>query len=163
MEELNEDCGCGQSTENIKSYESHSKYSVDPMVGKSVSLNDGRTGRVDDSIRNNTGEVIGYVIEGSEGSYRVFKNKIGNVLDEQEAVAAPAAGLTTLANVQGMGDPMPPGPGGKIGSGDKFPSLTVGTPAAKEDEKKKKKKNDTKDGSLMDFNTFLKKSKGLEN
>jgi hypothetical protein len=58
---------------------------------------------------------------------------------------------------------MPPGPGGKIGSGDKFPSLTVGTPAAKEDEKKKKKKNDTKDGSLMDFNTFLKKSKGLEN
>jgi hypothetical protein len=108
------------------------------MVGKSVSLVDGRTGKVDDSIRNNTGEVIGYVIEGSEGSYRVFKNKIGNVLDEQEAVAAPAAGLTTLANVQGMGDPTPPGPGGKIGSGDKFPSLTVGTPAAKRRKEKEK-------------------------
>lgn len=162
MEELNEDCGCGQSAQNIRSYESHSKYSIDPMVGKSVSLVDGRTGKVDDSIRNNTGEVIGYVIEGSEGSYRIFKNKIGNVLDEQEAVAAPAAGLTSLANVQGMGDPTPPGPGGKIGSGDKFPSLTVGTPAAKE-EKKKKKSSEPKNNSLMDFNTFLKKSKGLEN
>lgn len=162
MEELNEDCGCGQSAQNIRSYESHSKYSIDPMVGKSVSLIDGRTGKVDDSIRNNTGEVIGYVIEGSEGSYRIFKNKIGNVLDEQEAVAAPAAGLTSLANVQGMGDPTPPGPGGKIGSGDKFPSLTVGTPAAKE-ENKKKKSSEPKNNSLMDFNTFLKKSKGLEN
>ena len=162
MGELNEDCGCGQSAQNIRSYESHTKYTIDPRVGNSVSLIDGRTGKVDDSIRNNTGEVIGYVIEGTEGSYRIFKNKIDNILDEQEAVAAPVAGLTTLANVQGMGDPTPPGPGGKIGSGDKFPSLTVGTPAAKE-EKKKKKSTELKDSSLMDFNTFLKKSKGLEN
>lgn len=54
--------------------------------------------------------------------------------------AAPAPGLATLGNVSGMGNPQTPQNGGTnagfydaglSGSGDKFPSLTVGTPAAK--------------------------------
>lgn len=71
------------------------------------------------------------------------------------APAAPAAGLTTLGNVGGMGNPAPPTNGGtnagfydasKVGSGDKFPSLTVGTPAAK-----KKLKNYKTLLSYLDF------------
>ena len=60
---MSEDCGCGGTTSNIREYESYraSKYDQDPLVGKRVSLIDGRSGRVDDSIRNSVGEVIGYV------------------------------------------------------------------------------------------------------
>lgn len=170
-EELNEDCGCGSTTDNIRSYTGSStpRYSQDPLVGKTVSLVDGRRGIVDDSIRNNTGEVIGYVIEGDRGSYRVFKNKISGVLDESGGAFA------SLPGTPGMGNVVPPTPG-KEGSGDQFPSLTAGTPAAK--GKKKKSKMDPLvvdsdqtvkrtpaplDTSLMDFKTFLSKTKGLQN
>ena len=56
------------------------------------------------------------------------------------AAGAPAAGLATLGTVSGMGNPQAPRNGGTNagfyndslnGSGDKFPSLTVGTGAAK--------------------------------
>ena len=167
-EELNEDCGCGSTTDNIRSYTSYAspKYSQDPLVGKMVSLIDGRKGKVDDSIRNNTGEVIGYVIEGDRGTYRVFKNKISGMLDESGGAFA------SLPSTPGMGNVVPPTPG-KEGSGDQFPTLTAGTPAAK--GKKKNKLNDFAgvtgaskknkptpnpiDTSLMDFNTFISNSK----
>jgi hypothetical protein len=153
MKELNEDCGCGSTTNNIRSYNdsSRSKYSQDPLVGKMVNLVDGRTGLVDDSIRNNTGEVIGYVIEGDRGSYRVFKNKISGIIQES------GGPLATLPSVPGMGNVVPPTPG-KEGSGDQFPSLTAGTPAAKGKKKDKKTPNPI-DTSLMDFKTFVNKSK----
>jgi hypothetical protein len=169
-EELNEDCGCGSTTDNIRSYTGSStpKYSQDPLVGKKVSLVDGRSGMVDDSIRNNTGEVIGYVIEGDRGSYRVFKNKISGLLSESGGAFA------SLPSTPGMGNVVPPTPE-KEGSGDQFPSLSVGTPAAK--GKKKKRMTDFAgttgsvektttartpnplDMSLMDFKTFVTNSK----
>jgi hypothetical protein len=154
MEELNEDCGCGSTTDNIRDYEGYKprKYDSDPLVGKRVSLTDGRSGKVDDSIRNSTGEVIGYVIEGDRGVYRVFKDKIINPLDESGPMA-------TLASTPGMGDIVPPTPG-KEGSGDQFPTITAGTPAA--NKKKKKNSNPTPNpisSSLMDFKSFIKNSK----
>jgi len=150
---MSEDCGCGGTTSNIREYESYrsSKYDQDPLVGKRVSLIDGRSGRVDDSIRNSVGEVIGYVIEGERGMYRVFKDKISNEIEES------GGAMASLAGTPGMGNVVPPGPG-RTGSG--FPSLTVGTPAAK--KKKKKVSKETPNpisNSLMDFKTFQKASK----
>jgi hypothetical protein len=152
---MSEDCGCGETTSNIREYESYraSKYDQDPLVGKMVSLIDGRSGRVDDSIRNSVGEVIGYVIEGERGMYRVFKDKISSELEES------GGAMASLAGTPGMGNVVPPGPG-RTGSGDQFPSLEVGTPAAR-----KKKKNISKQtpnpisNSLMDFKTFQRASK----
>jgi hypothetical protein len=66
--------------------------------------------------------------------------------------------MASLAGTPGMGPVVPPGPG-RTGSGDQFPSLTVGTPAA---EKKKKKKDSNKnplDSSVMDYKSFLSNSK----
>jgi hypothetical protein len=76
-------------------------------------------------------------------------------IDEDGMGGAPAAGLTTLGDVGGMGNPAPPSNGGtnagfydagRSGSGDKFPSLNVGTPAAK-----KKPKNYKTLISYLDF------------
>jgi hypothetical protein len=152
---MSEDCGCGETTSNIREYESYraSKYDQDPLVGKRVSLIDGRSGRVDDSIRNSVGEVIGYVIEGERGMYRVFKDKISSELEES------GGAMASLAGTPGMGNVVPPGPG-RFGSGDKFPSLEVGTPAAR--KKKKKVSKETPNpisNSLMDFKTFQRASK----
>jgi hypothetical protein len=152
---MSEDCGCGGTTSNIREYESYraSKYDQDPLVGKRVSLIDGRSGRVDDSIRNSVGEVIGYVIEGERGMYRVFKDKISSELEES------GGAMASLEGTPGMGNVVPPGPG-RIGSGDKFPSLEVGTPAAR--KKKKKVSKETPNpisNSLMDFKTFQRASK----
>jgi len=153
---MEEDCGCGSATENIRDYNTYksNKYEQDPLVGKKVSLIDGRRGRVDDSIRNSMGEVIGYVIEGERGMYRVFKDKINGTLDEQ------GEGMASLDGTPGMGDVTPPMPG-KDGSGDKFPSLTVGTPAARGNKKKKTTKETPNpiSSTLMDFRSFLKNSK----
>lgn len=79
--------------------------------------------------------------------------------EDMVASAAPAPGLSTLGNVPGMGNPAPPSPNGATnsgfynmansGSGDKFPSLTVGTPAAKSKKKK----------TVATYLDFLKKKK----
>jgi hypothetical protein len=167
-EELNEDCGCGSTSDNIRSFSAPptSRFSPDPLVGKRVNLVDGRSGLVDDSIRNNTGEVIGYVIEGDRGSYRVFKNKISEVINESGGAFA------SLAATPGMGNVVPPTPG-KEGSGDQFPTLTAGTQAAGKGKKKKyknimlgsnetddqKRTKDPLDTSLLSFSDFLKRTK----
>ena len=154
MEEVNEDCGCGGTTDNIRSFNTTStpRYSQDPLVGKRVSLRDGRSGLVDDSIRNNTGEVIGYVIEGDRGNYRVFKDKIVGPMEES------GGAMASLSSTPGMGDVIPPGPG-RTGSGDQFPSLTVGTPAAGKKKKKKDSNKNPLDSSVMDYKSFLTNSK----
>ncbi len=162
MEELNEDCGCGGTSSTIRDYESHvnyNSYDKDPWIGMNAYLRDGRTGKIDDSIRNNTGQVIGYVIEGERGSFRVFKDKIDRVEESEGAMAS-------LGNTPGMGNPAMPTPDGKPGSGDKFPSLTVGTPAAKTKRKKSEDDEDEdegvkRSGSLLDFKAFIKKGKNL--
>jgi hypothetical protein len=60
------------------------------------------------------------------------------------ADGAPAAGYNTLGNVNGMGNPVAPSNDGtnagfynpsKVGSGDKFTSLSVGTGSAKKGKK----------------------------
>ena len=122
MEELNEDCGCGQKANEPSYKPSPYTQSPDINVGKIANLFDGRSGMVDDAIRNSTGEVIGYVINGNKGLFRTFKEKIESFNESEGAMA-------TLSNTPGMGDPMLPGPD-HIGSGDQFPSLTAGTPAA---------------------------------
>jgi hypothetical protein len=155
MEELKEDCGCGGTTDNIRGYNNTSaiKYSKDPLVGRRVNLVDGRSGMVDDSIRNSTGEVIGYVIEGDRGNYRVFKDKISGPIEES------GGAMASLGSTPGMGNVVPPTPN-KTGSGDQFPSLTVGTPAAKNKKKKKEDSNKNPlDSSVMDYKSFLDKSK----
>jgi hypothetical protein len=158
MEKLDEDCGCGSTANNIRDYDGYKprKYDSDPLVGKRVSLTDGRSGKVDDSIRNSVGEVIGYVIEGDRGVYRVFKDKIINSVDESGAMA-------TLSSTPGMGEIVPPTPG-KPGSGDQFPTLTVGTPAAKDKKKDKKDKKDDNpiSSSLMNFKLFIKNSRSTQ-
>jgi hypothetical protein len=75
--------------------------------------------------------------------YLKAKGMDENTINEDMAAAAPAPapGLATLGTVSGMGNPAPPSAAGATnagfynpanqGSGDKFPSLTVGTPAAK--------------------------------
>ena len=80
-------------------------------------------------------------------------------MNEDMAAAAPAPGLATLGTVGGMGNPAPPSAAGATnagfynsenqGSGDKFPSLTVGTPAAKSKKKK----------TVASFLDFIKKRK----
>lgn len=152
-----EDCGCGATTGNIRGYDSYassgSRYDQDPLVGKRVSLVDGRSGKVDDSIRNSTGEVIGYIIEGERGTYRVFKDKIAAELEES------GGAMASLGSTPGMGNVIPPGPD-RTGSGDKFPSLGVGTPAAKKKKKKTSKENPSPmSNSLMDFRSFMKATK----
>lgn len=62
-------------------------------------------------------------------------------MNEDMGAAAPAPGLASLGTVSGMGNPAPPSSAGatnsgfydmkNAGSGDKFSTLTVGTPAAK--------------------------------
>lgn len=151
-----QDCGCGGTSENIRGYDSYStgsKYDKDPLVGKRVSLVDGRTGLVDDSIRNSVGEVIGYIIEGERGMYRVFKDKIAAELEES------GGAMASLGSTPGMGNVVPPGPG-RTGSGDQFPSLNIGTPAARKKKKKTSKENPSPiSNSLMDFRSFMKSSK----
>ena len=158
-EEINEDCGCGgETTNNIRSYNSGNRYSPDPLVGKRVSLVDGREGIVDDSIRNNNGEVIGYVIEGGRGKYRVFKNKIAESydVDEQDGgFGGDGGAFASLDSTPGMGDVHPP-IGDQEGSGDVFPS--IGFSRRKKKDKKKKSER-VLDTSLMNFDAFIKNSK----
>jgi len=80
--------------------------------------------------------------------------------DGMGGAPAPAAGLATLGDVGGMGNPAPPTNGGtnagfydatRSGSGDKFPSLNVGTPAAR-----KKSKNSK---TLLSYLAFVKGNK----
>jgi len=144
MEELNEDCGCGGAHYEPTEHAVPNQRSTDPMVGKNVRLQDGRSGLVDDSIRNSRGEVIGYVIEGDRGNFRVFRDKIAEILGESEVMATPA-------NVPGMGDVAPP-TRTSTGSGDQFPTLTVGTPGAKS---KKKKPTEKRKSSVMSFDDFM--------
>ena len=80
-------------------------------------------------------------------------------MNEDMVAAAPAPGLATLGTVGGMGNPAPPSAAGATnagfynpgnqGSGDKFPSLTAGTPAARTKKKK----------TVASFLDFIKKRK----
>lgn len=147
MSELNEDCGCGGAYYESPDQSIQSQKNLDPMVGKNVRLQDGRSGLVDDSIRNSRGEVIGYVIEGDRGNFRVFRDKIAEVLGESAVMASPS-------NVSGMGDVAPP-TRTSTGSGDQFPTLTVGTPAAKSKKKKSDDKPEKRKSSVMSFKDFM--------
>ena len=66
--------------------------------------------------------------------------------------------MASLAGTPGMGDIAPPGPG-RTGSGDQFPSLTIGTPAAGKKKKKKDSNKSPLDSSVMDYKSFLSNSK----
>jgi len=91
--------------------------------------------------------------------YLKAKGLSEETVNEDMAAAAPAPGLATLGTVSGMGNPAPPSSAGATnagfynpanqGSGDKFPSLTVGTPAAKS----------KKGRSVATFLDFIKKRK----
>jgi hypothetical protein len=87
------------------------------------------------------------VIEGDKGNFRVFRDKVMGILDESGVMATPA-------NVVGMGDVAPP-TRTSTGSGDQFPTLTVGTPAAKTKKKKTEEKPEKRKSSVMSFKDFM--------
>lgn len=81
-----------------------------------------------------------------------------NMNEDMGAAVGPGASAATLGNVSGMGNPAPPSAAGATnsgfnnpannGSGDKFGSLTVGTPAAKKHTK-----------TIDNYMDFMKKKK----
>ena len=147
---INEGCGCGGSGNSSGSGQISRPASRenDPSIGKMASLMDGRTGRIDDSIRNSRGEIIGYVMNNDKGAFRVFKDKVTNIYESEGAMAS-------LAATPGMGEVAPP-TRDSVGSGDQFPSLSAGTPAAKKSKKKKKDEGHPLPKSVLDWNTFRK-------
>lgn len=143
-QKINEDCGCGASGNPTISI-SQTSPQPDPNVGKMATVVDGRTGLINDSIRNSRGEVIGYVLNNERGTFRVFKDKVSGINESEGAMAS-------LDSVEGMGEVQPPTKD-SVGSGDQFPALTVGTPAAKGGKKKKSKSNSN---PVMGWNEFRK-------
>lgn len=143
-EKINEDCGCG-GTGVTKSIETIPMREYDPSVGKMASLSDGRNGKINDSIRNSRGEVIGYVMNNEKGTFRVFKDKVTNIYESEGAMAS-------LDSTPGMGEVQPP-TRTSDGSGDVFPTLTTGTGAAK---KGKKKESKALPKSVLDWTSFRK-------
>ena len=144
-QKINEDCGCGASSNPTQSV-TQSSYQPDPNVGKLATVVDGRSGTINDSIRNSRGEVIGYVLNNERGTFRVFKDKVSQINESEGAMAS-------LAAVPGMGEVQPP-TRDSVGSGDRFPSLTTGSPAAKGGKKKKKSKSPS--NPVMGWNEFRK-------
>lgn len=142
-QKLNEDCGCGASSNPAPAVQ-RVNIQQDPNVGKLATVADGRTGLINDSIRNSRGEVIGYVLNNDRGTFRVFKDKVTQINESEGAMAS-------LDATPGMGEVQPP-TRTSTGSGDQFPSLTVGTPAAK----KGKKKGKTFNNPVMKWNDFRK-------
>ncbi len=73
-------------------------------------------------------------------------------LQEMDGGGDVGGGFASLDATPGMGNVIPPQAGGtnadfyggKVGSGDKFTTLTVGTPAAKKSKKKERKVKDYK-------------------
>lgn len=132
-QKINEGCGCGGGNSSSQQPSYQVTREPDPAVGKMASLMDGRTGTINDSIRNSRGEVIGYVLNNPNGSFRVFKEKVTNIYESEGAMAS-------LSATPGMGEVAPP-TRTSTGSGDAFPTLTAGTPAAKKGKKKKESKS----------------------
>lgn len=158
---INEGCGCGgnkQETGNTKNSLPFipPSNSQDPNVGRFATVKDGRSGTINDSIRNSSGDVIGYVINNERGNFRVFRDNITQISESEGA-------MSSLAATPGMGEVAPP-TRTSTGSGDQFPSLNVGTPAAKgKKEKSKKTSDDDVDRkSVMSWNDFKKKMTKLQ-
>jgi len=143
-QEINENCGCGASS-NPTEVVTQTSFQQDPNVGKLATVIDGRSGTINDSIRNSRGEVIGYVLNNERGTFRVFKDKVSQINESEGAMAS-------LDAVPGMGEVQPP-TRDSIGSGDQFPSLTMGTPAAKGGKNKKSKNSSN---PVMGWNEFRK-------
>jgi len=144
-QKINEGCGCGGGGSSTPQPSYTVTREADPAVGKQASLLDGRSGTINDSIRNSRGEVIGYVLNNPNGSFRVFKEKVANIFESEGAMAS-------LDATPGMGEVAPPTKD-SLGSGDVFPSLTAGTGAAK---KGKKKATKSLSNSVMDWKQFQK-------
>ncbi len=145
---LNEDCGCGGASA-FEYTPSSSTYSPDPYIGMTAKLVDGRSGVIDDSIRNSRDEVIGYVMYNEKGTFRVFKDKVKEVYE--------SGTMASVATTPGMGEVSAPTQT-STGSGDQFPSLTTGTLASKKTTKKKEKKTDDKVMSWEDFRKSMVKN-----
>lgn len=101
-----------------------------------------------------------YCVEKSE--LKSFMEDCGFCTDDEiaemeggaPAPAAPPAsggGFADLGSTPGMGNVTSPGIDGSPGSGDKFDSLTAGTPAAKRRKSKRKKELSI----INDFDTFM--------
>ena len=139
-EKIDEGCGCGgggSTPINTPIRE------IDPSVGKIASLSDGRSGKINDSIRNSRGEVIGYVMDGERGTFRVFKDKVTSIYENE-------GGMASLEGTPGMGEVQPP-TRTSDGSGDVFPALTAGTGSEKKGKKKSTKPIPI---SVLDWETF---------
>jgi hypothetical protein len=154
-EKLNEDCGCGGGSTPEARMRPVSKDQRNPNLGKIANLADGRKGLVDDSIRNSTGEIIGYVLTNEKGAFRVFKDKV-------EYFTESTGAMSSLGATVGMGPVTPPTPT-STGSGDQFPTIGGGKGPVKETPKQKKARKENRfTSNLMDFSSFLKTSKNFQ-
>lgn len=154
-EKLNEDCGCGGGSTPEARMRPVSKNTGNPNHGKIANLIDGRKGVVDDSIRNSTGDIIGYVLTNEKGAFRVFKDKV-------EYFTESSGAMSSLGATVGMG-PVTPPTQTSTGSGDQFPTIGGGKGPVKETPKQKKARKENRYTSkLMDFSNFLKTSKKFE-
>ena len=143
---INENCGCGKKSQSEPVVQK--AIQVDPNLGKTADILDGRRGTINDSIRNSRGEVIGYVLNNDNGTFRVFKDKVSKIYESEGAMAS-------LPNVSGMGEVQAPTKD-SAGSGDQFPTLTAGTPAAKKSKGKKEKDEPSIANSVMSWKDFRK-------
>ena len=143
---INEGCGCGNKSQSEPVIQR--AIQQDPNLGKVADILDGRKGTINDSIRNSRGEVIGYVLNNDNGTFRVFKDKVSKIYESEGAMA-------TLPNVPGMGEVQAP-TRDSAGSGDQFPTLTAGTPAAKKSKGKKEKEEPSISNSVMSWKDFRK-------
>ena len=155
IKKINEDCGCGGKPAPEARIKPVSKNLSENNVGKMALLVDGRQALVDDSIKNSSGEVIGYVLTNERGAFRVFKDKVQNFYESEGA-------MSSLSATIGQGNVVAP-TSNSLGSGDKFPTIGGGngpvdsTPKQKKDRKKNQFTN-----NLLDFTAFSKKMKGFQ-
>lgn len=154
-EKINEDCGCGGGSSPEPKMRPVSKDQRNPNLGKIANLSDGRKGTVDDSIRNSTGDIIGYVLTNEKGAFRVFKDKV-------EYFTESSGAMSSLGATVGMG-PVTPPTSTSTGSGDQFPTIGGGKGPVKETpQQKKARKENRYSTKVLDFSNFIKTSKKFE-
>lgn len=54
--------------------------SADNLVGKTVVVDNSKTGVVKENLFKSNGDIIGYIVEGLDGDFRILKSQIVNII-----------------------------------------------------------------------------------